>query len=187
MLGDKWKAAIPILQVLAFVTPFRVLMHFSGVICDATGTLNSKALLNILYFGVLALLFFLLKDLGLRGFSFGILIAAILKNIGYFFITRKIINLKVSDVLKAYLPGLFSAVITSTFIYFTAFTLENFDLPPAIILLGEIIAGVIGWLFSLYISPDKMVLIQMSEKFGGSLSNNPINQKLSRAIKVLTH
>jgi lipopolysaccharide exporter len=181
MLGDKWAAAIPILQVLAFVTPFRVLMHFSGIVCDATGNLNGKAILHIVYFGVLGLLFLLFRPLGILGFTYALLLATIFKNYGYFLITRKILGLTFFELLKAYKPGLFSAAITSISIYLTSLILENVGLPNIIILFAEMAAGIIGWLISLYFSPDKTLLQNIISKFGGKLDNNsPIGQFLAK-------
>lgn len=188
MLGDKWEAAIPILQVLAFTTPFRVVMHFSGVVCDATGTLNLKIILNTLYFIVLAALFFLFKPLGLIGFTYAVLIAAILKNMGYFIIIKRILKLKAVELFKACQPGLISALMVALTVYLTATSLENLNLPNLLILLIEIIMAALAWLLSLYLIPDKTLLLTITEKIGlpKKGSTSPISQFLSRAIKVLT-
>lgn len=188
MLGEKWAAAVPILQVLAFTTPFRVLMHFSGIICDATGTLTFKAMLHIFYFVALAILFFMLKSFGIMGFAYAVLLAALLKNFGYYIITKRILKYHASELLKAYRPGIFAAVISCAFVYLTAFALKSIHLPDVVILLGEVLAAIIGWLFSLYLNPDKSLLMEIISKAGSGLTkNNPLNQFLNKALKVLTH
>lgn len=188
MLGDKWGAAVPILQVLAFTTPFRVLMHFSGIICDATGTLNYKIILNTLYFFVLAIFFFFLRPFGLIGFTYAVLLAAVFKNLGYFLITQKVLNLKLAELMKAYKSGIIAAIITGIFVYLTGLSLDVFKIPNLIILISELIAGAIGFLLALYLIPDKTLLLDIIQKIGfpKKESNSPINQFLSRFIKVLT-
>jgi O-antigen/teichoic acid export membrane protein len=191
MLGNQWTAAIPILQVLAFTTPFRVLMHFSGIVCDATGTLKWKAILHLLYFVVLAILFFAFKPLGIIGFTYAVLLAAILKNMGYFFIIKNILKFTLQELLKAYRAGIFSAVITSIGIYLTALLLESFHLPHLVIFLAQIVAGIIAWLFSLYLNPDKALLTEIHQKFGRDItskaSNTPFGQFLTKVVKGFTH
>ncbi|QHT71659.1 lipopolysaccharide biosynthesis protein [Rhodocytophaga rosea] len=191
MLGNQWTAAIPILQVLAFTTPFRVLMHFSGIICDATGTLKWKAILHLLYFVVLAILFFAFKSFGIMGFTYAVLLAAIIKNIGYYFIIRKILRLTIAELLKAYWAGIFSSIITSIFVYVTAVLLENFHWPQLVVLLAMVIAGIIAWLLSLYLNPDKALLAELYQKFGKDLISKKSNTTLGRffikATKSLTN
>lgn len=191
MLGNQWATAVPILQILALTTPFRVLMHFSGVVCDATGTLKWKAILHFLYFVLLGLFFFMLMDFGIIGFAYAVLLAAICKNIGYYLITRTLLHLTVGELLKAYKPGMFSAIITSIFIYATALLLESLDSPQLVTLGAEIGVGVLSWLLSLYLSPDKTLLRQITGKmdnaFASKTRHSPFSQWLTRATKALTN
>ncbi|MDO1449474.1 lipopolysaccharide biosynthesis protein [Rhodocytophaga aerolata] len=191
MLGEKWTAAIPILQVLAFTTPFRVLMHFSGIVCDATGTLTWKAMLHISYFLVLGILFFAFKPLGLIGCTYAVLLAAILKNVGYFLILRKVLGLKLGELLKAYRPGFFSAIVLSIGLYVTSMLLESFYLPNLLELIVLLTVGLLFWLVSLYFTPDKGLLAQLSQKFNNrptsKKSNSPLAQLLTKVLKVITH
>jgi hypothetical protein len=132
-------------------------------------------------------LFFLLQDFGIIGFAYAVLIAAICKNIGYYLITRSVLQLTIGELLNAYKLGIFSAIVTSIAIYATVIWLENLELPQLVILCAEIGVGVLSWLLSLYLSPDKTLLMQITRKidnaFAFKATSLPFRQWLTRAKK----
>lgn len=187
MLGPKWEAAIPILQILSVSIPFKILTHFSGVICDATANLKWKIILNIVYVPFLAVVCYFMSSYGIVGFSFAIFITTFTKNLVYTVIVKDILKFKYREILQAYTQGLFSAIITGACIYVVAWTLGNMNVPTLFILIAEIITGALSLLLSLFISPDKSLLLQLAEKAENNFAgkDSAVGNFINKAFRIL--
>lgn len=191
VLGEKWRPAIVILQILSLATPFKVLLHFSGIICDATATLKPKAILQIVYLIGLFMLFYLFSPYGAEGIAYAIILAVFIKNIAYIFITKSILHFKIKEILLAYRPAIFSASIT--FFSINAFLLltSKIAIPQLVLLLAEMSVGAISLLISLLFLPDKTLKMKLFNKIrvGLKISNNDtfFNRFVLNTIKVFSN
>jgi lipopolysaccharide exporter len=141
VLGEKWIAAIPVLQILAIATSFNLLSHFGGVVCEATATLNIKLLMQIIYVIILSTVFYMIKDLGICEFSLAIVFAELIRFLAYLCIVKRICGITASDYVHAYVPAFISALIIGISIYFIAFLLRNFNVPLLLLFATEFITG----------------------------------------------
>lgn len=67
VLGTKWVAAIPVLQLLAIAAPATYMVHASYIVMDSMGRLNTRIRLNAAYICVLSILTFIGLKFGLIG------------------------------------------------------------------------------------------------------------------------
>ena len=141
LLGNKWTESIPILAILTFSAPLKLLTHFAGILCDATAQLNKKLLHQIIYLFLLLILFYLFKGYGLIAFPIIILIGEVIRNAAFVIITKNILKVSVFDILKNYLPGILIGIIVFTGITCSTFILNHFDVVLAIKFAVQIFIG----------------------------------------------
>lgn len=125
VLSEKWRAAIPILQILAVAAPFSALAHFGGILCDATANLNSKLILQVACILVLIVLFLFLSRFGLIGFALAVLIEELLRNIGYVYLTSRILKVTKNELLRAHVPGVTIGVVVAGAILFASIIMHQ--------------------------------------------------------------
>lgn len=191
VLGDQWLAAIPVLQILALATPFNLLAHFGGVVCEATATLKVKAILQVIYVTALAALIYFFKNWGLEGIAFSILLAVFSRNLAYIFITKTILNFKFIDIIKSYIPGILASLLCGLAIYFTANFLKAYDISSGLILLAEVIIGAVLLLITFFINPDKSLKLEISQRlrhlFPRKKQASAMDKLVIRTIKILEY
>lgn len=119
MLGAKFVAAIPIVQVFALFIPFPVLANLSAVMAEATARLNIKMVIQTVYLVFTAAAFWLVHRLGYGVIAFaGVLfVAAFLRNLMYTFVAYRIIGGGGQFVLRAYGLGLLYGLVIGGVIY----------------------------------------------------------------------
>ena len=119
LLGPRWTASIPLLQLIALVAPVKILMTFGGIICDATDRLQTKMKLELVYIIFLATaLLFVFRDYGVIGVAIMVLIAEIFKNIAYAFVLKRILGYSIyKDVVLGYVPAAAAGVLVGGSIY----------------------------------------------------------------------
>ena len=150
ILGPKWIEAIPILRVLAFAIPFDFLSHFGGITCDATANLNPKLILQISYIIILFLLFYFFSSIGLIGFAIALVIAQIIKNMGYIFITKKLLKYSLKEILYSYYPAILGGIIVAATVFLTLIFAQIYIASQIILLFICVFAGSISLLFFLF-------------------------------------
>jgi O-antigen/teichoic acid export membrane protein len=141
ILGENWIPAIPVLQILAIATPFNLLSHFGGVVCEATATLNIKLFMQIVYIIILGTFFFLLNGYGIIGFATALVIGEFVRFVAYIFITSRICRIMPSEFIQAYLPSIISSLIIGSLIYFIALFLREYNTPKLLEFLVEMTVG----------------------------------------------
>jgi lipopolysaccharide exporter len=180
LLGNKWNAAIPILQILALSAPFRFTSHFGGVICNATASLNPKLKLQVIYIILMCVLFFALSPWGLPGFATAILISEAFKNFGFMFVIKKIVKFEWTELWLAYRGGLVAGIITGLVIWLITTGLKMINLPYIIIFTGAIIGGGVGLLIALFLPLNRAIRMEIAEKLekiaNKKQGNKPINK-----------
>jgi len=141
ILGEQWTDAIPMLTVLALVAPFTLTSHFGGVLCDATAKLNVKFIFQLVYVILLSSLFFIFRNHDIYVYPVLILCAVFVKNMGYIFLAKNILNLNFFSILSTYLPGLLIGIAVYIGIYFSTILLNMLALPLLFKFIIQIIVG----------------------------------------------
>ncbi|WP_242928754.1 lipopolysaccharide biosynthesis protein [Pontibacter vulgaris] len=184
VLGDKWTAAIPLLQILALAIPLLLLNHFAGIICEATNTLNIKAVLQIGSVTAMVILLYLLKGFGVTGFATAFLLSVFFRTIAYAFVTRKVLGLRLKAVLKAYAPATGTAIITGGAIYLAAYGLKNLNMPQLVILIAEAVVGFLMLVLLLFMSPNKHIKSEIYYRITNTFNINETSFKGKILLRV---
>lgn len=189
LLGSQWLAAIPVLQILALATPFNLLAHFGGVVCEATATLNVKAVLQVAYVGLLAALLYFFRESGLTGIASCILLAVFLRNLAYIGITRTILGYTFNEIFRAYVPGIVAALLCGLTIFLVSGFLKRYDISSLVILVVEIVTGCIALFAALIFNPDKAFKLEISHRLKNLFTPKPngtfLDRLVLKTIKIL--
>lgn len=190
VLGEKWIAAIPVLQILAIATPFNLLSHFGGIVCEATATLNIKLLMQVVYVTILGILFYLMRGLGIREFAMAIVFAEFIRFLAYLFIVKRICNITSMEYIRAYLPSIASALIIGVSIYFVATILCGFNVPVIMLFAVELILGMGLLMVIFFYGPQKTLREEIRDRFDKSgivtRDNSVVNRLLGWFYKALS-
>jgi len=181
VLGAKWIAAIPVLQLLAIAAFFNFLSHFGGVVCDATATLNIKLLMQIIYVIILGILFYLMRGLGIRGFAIALVFGEFIRYLVYVFIVKQICKITPMEFVRAYLPAIISSLIIGISIYFFAIILRGFDVPVILLFAVELITGVGLLIIMFFYGPQQILREEIQDRFDKSgiiTRNNSVVDRL---------
>lgn len=164
VLGDKWSAAIPVLQILAFATPLNLLSHLGGIVCEATATLNIKFLIQIAYLGLLGTLFYILRGIGINGVAIAVAFAALFLHIGYVLVIKRLLRIDTNEILGAYMPGLFSGLVIGGGIFVLSFLLRRANLSTLSVFAIDLVFGLVLLASLLFSGPQKMLRKELHER-----------------------
>jgi O-antigen/teichoic acid export membrane protein len=159
VLGSKWSSAIPILQVVALIVPFNLLVSIFGILFDSTGRLRPKLFAIILRLGVLILFFILLSPWGLIGYATAFLFTELLYYCLLTFLSSRLINNFIGDILKNNLLFIGIGIITYVGIWCVTFLLKPFIIQPVFLLLLEIFVAAVLLFFFSFVFPPKRISI----------------------------
>jgi len=185
VLGEKWIAAIPVLQILAIAAYFNLLLHFGGIVCEATASLNIMLLIQIICVIILAGLFYLVRGMGLSEFATVLLFGNFVRFLAYLFTVNKICNIKPIEHVRAYLPSLVSSVIISFSIYSAATILRNFNVAVWLLFVVEFSIGVGLLIVIFFYGPQQTLRKEIKERLINSgiiVQNNTI---VGKAFNIL--
>ncbi|SIR25477.1 lipopolysaccharide biosynthesis protein [Pontibacter lucknowensis] len=174
VLGDQWGEAIPVLQVLSLAIPLSFITMFAGIVCDAKAVLNWKIVITITLIIVISGLFFLLKDYGLVGFGFALLISELIRIGMYQTLMKKILYLSYWKQLRVYLPGLLNGAVVAVVVYLMSTLLRGMELPHLVILLAQMITGAFVFLAMILLFPHSALKEQLHMIFSKlGVQDNP--------------
>jgi hypothetical protein len=141
-----------------------LLSHFGGIVCEATATLNVKLLMQIVYVCLLAILFYLIRELGIREFAMAIVFAEFIRFAGYLFIVKKICNIRAMEYVHVYLPSIVSSFIIGISIYIVAALFRGFNTPLILLFTAEVFVGA-GLLIIIFLyGPQQGLRKELSER-----------------------
>jgi len=186
VLGNQWTDTIPLLAVLSFAIPFKLLSHFGGILCDATAHLNIKLVFQSLYLLFLSTIFYFFKDYGVIVFPVIVLIAEFLRNVSYMFIVEKITGINIKDIILAYIPGIIIGVIVGLAIYSVTVLLSPIKIPLFIKLTIQILTGGIFLLIFGLIYPHRKLKAIIQERFTNISSIHKVLFRLKWYRKAMT-
>ncbi|MBL7068847.1 MAG: lipopolysaccharide biosynthesis protein [Candidatus Omnitrophica bacterium] len=141
ILGEKWIAAIPILQLLAIAVLLDLLSHLLDVVYEAIAALNIRVFVHIGYIIFLGTLFYLVRGYGVIGFVSALVIGALVRHIAYILIARVKLDINAKDIFTAYMPALVSGLLIGVSLYLVASFLRRAGLHVSLILAAELITG----------------------------------------------
>ena len=140
LLGPKWIEASQVVRYLSLATMIGTI-HFGGPICDATGLLRGKIIIQFAYIVALSIALILSARFGLVGLSIAILIVQIIKFYTYLVLMNQILKAKWFNFIHCYLPGLLIGIVSSAGVLITKNALFYVRFPIGIIFTMEIIVG----------------------------------------------
>jgi O-antigen/teichoic acid export membrane protein len=111
VLGPQWTEAAPVLAILALATPFSMLSHFAGILCEATATLWSKLALTVGRLAVLVALCWALAPLGLTGLAAALLVEEVLTQGLYVVLVSRVLRTSFLSALSVVRVGLPSGLV----------------------------------------------------------------------------
>lgn len=149
LLGEKWIAAVPLLQILVFAITIDFITHFAAITCEATAKLNIKMVIQLIYLFILSILLYSLSRFGLIGFAFGMVIGQLILHSAYLFFIKRMLKIDFNEIIHAYMPGLIFGLVIGPAIYLLASFLNNLNLPIYLIFLAELITGLALTIFLL--------------------------------------
>ncbi|OGU75974.1 MAG: hypothetical protein A2V93_11085 [Ignavibacteria bacterium RBG_16_34_14] len=183
ILGEKWIAAVPVLQILALATPLNFISHFDGIICDATANLNKKLVLQTSYVIMLAGFFYFLGGFGLIGFAAGLVCASLLRNVGYYFITKRALGFNSKELFNSFYPSVISALFITLIIYINLILMQTFISSNLILLIGSVIIGSLSVVIFLFVKFNFRIREFLEERL---LGNYKIYNSLKKVFSINT-
>ena len=155
LLGPKWTAAIPVLRILSLAVPMSMLLHFGGVLCDATANLNKKFMLQLNYVVMLAILFFLFRRYGVIGFATAVVIGELVRNVAYLLLMRRILSSSYKELFLAHKPGLINGFSIGAAIFLATEALHGAGSPIWLTFSIQLILGSFLIVFLTLVKPQK--------------------------------
>lgn len=141
LLGSKWTAAIPIVEIAALAVPFAFLTVLSGIVCDAQGMLWPKLAIQGLTLLVLGLAIYLLRTEGVLGFAKAMVITAAFRLMLYIGLHFGRLPIATSDFLKVNAAVVFTAASSTLSVWQTVRIVHAYNLPAWLSLIVEIASG----------------------------------------------
>jgi len=168
ILGEKWIAAIPILQILAIATPLNLLSHFGGILCESTAVLNIKLLIEIIFIIILGSLYYLFSGYGIIGFAIALVIVGLVRFMSYIFIIKQICDISLIEFVRAYMPAFISTLIIGISIFFVANIIRSYGVPMSLSFMIEFIVGLFFLVVLFYFGPQQVLRKEISERINNS-------------------
>jgi len=125
VLGPGWEPSVIILRILALAMPFSLVSHYAGVLCDSTGKLNAKMVIQTSTFFVLGLLIYFIGKKGIVYVALIVLFVAIIRTMAFIILTSRIVIIDFRRLYNSFaLPFLYSLCIATSL-----FTMKNIFRP----------------------------------------------------------
>ncbi|TPE43056.1 lipopolysaccharide biosynthesis protein [Pontibacter mangrovi] len=182
VLGEQWGESVPVLQVLSLALSLSFITMFAGIVCDAKAVLNVKIVLNIVFILVIGSLFYLLREYGLVGFAFAVLVGELARMLMYQRVMHNVLELSYSQQLAIYLPGLLNGVLVAAGIYLVSALLRSADAPVALTFAAQALTGAVLLAVLTLLFPHKLLRAELQMIFDRMGLNGNGNSALSRMV-----
>jgi lipopolysaccharide exporter len=157
LLGNKWTESIPVLQIICIAIPLSLITMFAGIVCDATASLKKKIILNVIYVQLILVLFYFLKDYGLKGFAVAIATGEVLKTFMYMYLMRQILVADYKRLLGSYIPGIINGLVTGAILYLLTTYLRAAGSPLWLLFCCQVITGILVLLILVLLIPHPVL------------------------------
>ncbi|GBF06216.1 polysaccharide biosynthesis protein [Deinococcus aerius] len=150
LLGDRYMAAVPLVQAFAVYVPFPVLGNIAAIVAEATARLNIKIAVQSVQLVFLAAAFWTVYRLGwgVQGFAWVLVVAGVLYSAAYAVVASRILGGGHRETLKAYAVGAGCGVMVGAPLFLVAQLLRTagvsvFALFGVELLLGAVLLGLV--------------------------------------------
>ncbi len=149
VLGDQWERAAAVLPLLAAHATLMMLVHYAAIVCEALAVLWQKLVIQVATFAVLAAGFVVVRDDGLEAFAVVMVIAQVVRLIGYWALMARQLGLPAASQPAALLAPAVTAALTAGAIAGWTAVGGRLGLPTALVLMLQIVVGgaVLAWGF----------------------------------------
>ena len=144
LLGPKWDASAPVLQMLCVAIPLSLTTMFAGIVADARANLHRKVVLNLEFIGLLVGLFWLLRGAGIVGVAAAIGLGEIVRTGLYMRITHQDLQVSYRQLLAVYGPGLRNALVVGAAIVLVSGGVRRWDGPALAVLALQMLTGALA-------------------------------------------
>ncbi|ABF44089.1 MULTISPECIES: lipopolysaccharide biosynthesis protein [Deinococcus] len=119
LLGERFMAAVPIVQAFAVYVPFPILSNIGAIVAEATARLNIKLALQVAQLVFLVAGFWLAYRLGwgVAAFAWLMVLAAVLRSAAYGLVAARILGGGGRESLRAYLAGIGCGVAVAAVLF----------------------------------------------------------------------
>lgn len=191
LLGSKWMAAVPVLQVISITYILSIVTLFAGVMCDATAiAMNRKLLLNLVCMVVLAGLLAASGHSGLLSVAWILVVVELLRAVLYSGLMWQLMGLMPLNTVRAYGPGLLAGAISAMIIGLVRYGMLALNAPAGSILLTEILAGAAALSGLVLISPPaqlrEVMRTLLTRMLDTPMPASPVARLLPRLLLALT-
>ncbi|AKD03920.1 lipopolysaccharide biosynthesis protein [Pontibacter korlensis] len=183
VLGEQWGESVPVLQVLSIGIALSFITMFAGIVCDAKAVLNIKIVLNVVFILVIGGLFYLLREFGLVGFAFAVLIGELVRMAMYQRVMHRVLELSYRQQLSIYLPGVLNGVLVAGGIYLVSSLLRSADTPVAITFAAQALTGGVLLLVLTLLFPHKLLRAELQMVFNKMGMSGNGDSPISRIIQ----
>jgi O-antigen/teichoic acid export membrane protein len=102
LLGPKWKAAIPVVQILALAVPFSFLSHIHGVIFDSQAALGIKLKIQASAVIFLAMMIYMLSGFGIIGVATTVVLTEAFRFVYFLIAMRSLLLVPLVDLSRIF-------------------------------------------------------------------------------------
>lgn len=157
-LGGQWIDAIILVPLFAAAAALNIMSQLSRLLIEARSKLNSLIALQVAYLVVLVVFLVFAATSGGETWMFATALMAgeVVRHVAYVLLVRRAIAVGAGQVLSAYLPAAFAAVVVAGGIAATRFGLAS-SIPSLPLLLVEMVAGAVSLLVGIRFGPSPMV------------------------------
>ena len=144
LLGPKWGASVPVLQLLCISIPLGMTAMFAGIVADARANLHRKVVLNVEAILILVSLFWLLRGYGILGVAAAIGLSEALRTLLYMRVTHQDLGAGYGALFAVYGPGLRNAGVVAGSIWLASAGLRPLGWPVLVVFGLQLLAGALA-------------------------------------------
>lgn len=126
--GDKWSAAVPVVQILVFYGMTLSISSVSGPVFTATGRTHVLLYTSIVHHGVLFALLLLLSPYGVVGIAWAVVVPVVVSTVIAFVLAVRYLHTSFKVVLEPVLRSALAGLIMYGVVYAARYLLQSFDL-----------------------------------------------------------
>ena len=164
VLGEKWLPAVPVLRLLALATPFNMLSHLGGILCDSTGRLDDKLLLTIIYILFLGCGLVIFSKQGLEAVAALIVCSEILRHIAYLNIISRILQCPLREIYQVYKPAVVASGLVGLLLFIVIFLGRTWDVSIYFQFILAILTGLLSLYLVLLIKSNENIKLFLFDK-----------------------
>jgi len=174
LLGPRWSAAVPVMQIAAVASAAALLTHFGGMALEATAHLRDKLAMNIAFLIFFSSLLVGLSRFGLVGYALAFAMSQVLQHAVYATRIGVLFHVPARDNVGAYVPGLLCGVCVWVAVYGESVLGARLTMPSGATLLVQIVTGALILGFMGLRVGHGQVFRAMHERLGTPPQSGPV-------------